>query len=73
MKGRLKKMLFRHYKGGLYRVLIESALHSETQEEVTVYLSVETGKVWVRPTSMFHELVQIDDDNWVPRFTGVRE
>ncbi|MEK4711153.1 DUF1653 domain-containing protein [Bacillus sp. FSL R10-2780] len=60
-------MLYRHYKGGLYRTLSEVACHSETGEEMVVYMSVETGKVWVRPSKMFHESV-IDDGSIVPRF-----
>ena len=65
-------MLYRHYKGGLYRVLHEG-FHSETLEEMTVYMSVKDGKVWVRPSSMFHELVQVDDEYWLPRFTEIDE
>lgn len=65
-------MLYTHYKGGLYRVLYE-AVHTETNEDMTVYMSIKDGAIWIRPTSMFHELVQMDDDTWVPRFTTVKE
>ena len=66
-------MLYRHYKGGLYRVLVEPAFHSETQEEMIVYVSVETGKVWVRPAEIFHGLVTLEDGNMVPRFIDIHE
>jgi hypothetical protein len=48
--------LYRHYKGGLYEKL-HDATHSETQEPVVVYRSVETGRVWVRPAAMWSETV----------------
>ncbi|EJR51828.1 DUF1653 domain-containing protein [Bacillus cereus group sp. RP32] len=66
-------MLYRHYKGGLYRTLSEVAYHSETGEEMVVYISVETGKVWVRPSRMFDESVLDENDEIVPRFKEVSE
>lgn len=60
-------MLYRHYKGGLYRVVFEG-LYEPTMEEVTIYMSVETGKVWVRPTKVFHEIITLDNGKFVPRF-----
>lgn len=42
----------RHYKGGLY-TWIGEALHSETEEPLTVYLSAD-GRMWCRPAEMFH-------------------
>jgi hypothetical protein len=80
MKSRLKeyfverggeRMLYRHYKGNLYRVLIDSAFHSETQEEMVVYMSVNDGKVWIRPAKMFHELVDLPEGRVVQRFSEV--
>lgn len=66
-------MLYRHYKGGLYRVLVDPAFHSETQEEMVVYMSVKNGKVWVRPSKMFHELVDLPNGQVVQRFAEVNE
>lgn len=40
-------MLYKHYKGGLYRVIGEG-IHTETSEELTFYLSCETGKLYAR-------------------------
>ena len=58
--------LYRHYKGGIYEVLAE-ARYTETQEELIVYRSLETGKTWVRPKAIFFG--KTDDGR--PRFTKV--
>ena len=49
---------YRHYKGGEYTVL-GVARHSETDELLVVYRP-EYGErdLWVRPQSMFTELVE---------------
>ena len=49
---------YRHFKGNVYRVL-HIAKHSETLEEMVVYQAMygERG-VWVRPKSMFDELIE---------------
>ena len=51
--------IYRHYKGGIYQVL-GTALSSETQEQLIVYKSVETGIIWIRPEKMFIEQVNVD-------------
>jgi hypothetical protein len=51
--------LYRHYKGGLYKVL-GTARHSETLELLVVYEALyknDLGQLWVRPLSMFLESV----------------
>lgn len=51
---------YRHFKGGEYEVL-GIALHSETQEEMVVYRALYgEGKVWVRPKSMWNDVVERD-------------
>jgi len=48
--------LYRHFKGGEYE-LLNVARHSETQELLAVYGSVEDREtIWVRPLEMFTEL-----------------
>jgi len=48
---------YRHYKGNLYEVLY-LATHSETLEPMVVYRALYGVKgVWVRPASMWNELV----------------
>lgn len=50
------------------------AKHSETLEDVVVYEALyenDESKYWVRPLSMFEELVNIDGKK-VPRFRFIR-
>lgn len=55
----LKKGIYRHYKGGEYRILNE-ALNSETKEEQVIYQDIKNeSKIWVRPKKMFLEEVEI--------------
>ena len=56
---------YRHYKGNLYEI-IGFAKHSETLEDMIVYRAVSDGKTWVRPYSMWNEVV---DDKGTLRFT----
>jgi len=49
----LVRDLWRHRKGGLYE-LVGEARHSETGEELTVYVG-EDGQLWARPREMFHD------------------
>jgi hypothetical protein len=62
--------LYRHYKGGEYRVL-GVARHSETLEPLVVYQALygERG-LWVRPAAMFMETVARPGGS-VPRFSQV--
>jgi hypothetical protein len=57
---------YRHDKGGLYEV-VGIARHSETEEELVVYRALASGGLWVRPATMFGELVEVDGVS-VPRF-----
>ena len=59
--------IYKHYKGNLYKI-ITLANHSETLEDMIVYKSVDTGKVWVRPAKMWNETV---DSKGTLRFTLV--
>lgn len=64
---RIKPGLYRHYKGNLYRVL-SLARHSETCEELVVYIDVsDPEKVWVRPAGMWNETVLVNGVQ-MPRF-----
>ena len=56
---------YRHYKGNEYKI-IAFAKHSETCEDMIVYQSTESGATWVRPRSMWNEIV---DDKGTLRFT----
>ncbi len=59
--------LYRHYKGGQYRVM-GVARHSETDETLVVYRCLyDNDSLWVRPLFMFLERVLVDGKQ-VPRF-----
>ena len=61
---------FRHLKGNLYR-LEGFAKDSETLEEMVVYRALygERG-VWVRPASMWNEIIERDGKTF-RRFTKI--
>lgn len=63
----IKTGLYRHFKGGLYRV-IGTGLHSETQEQLVVYKSTLDGWIWLRPVSMWSDIVEYEGAS-VQRFT----
>jgi hypothetical protein len=56
----IKLGIYRHFKGNLYQV-VGFAKHSETEEEMVVYKALygEQG-TWVRPASMWEELVEAE-------------
>ena len=56
---------YKHYKGNLYKI-IAFAKHSETCEDMIVYQSIKDGATWVRPKSMWNEII---DKNGTLRFT----
>lgn len=51
---------YRHYKGKNY-VVLGTARHSETEEELVVYrLDYGDYSLWVRPRAMFEETIELD-------------
>ena len=67
-EGVTKGDLYQHFKGEIYEVL-GVAIHTETKEELIVYRSLETDKMWMRPKKMFFG----ETDTGVPRFAKVGE
>jgi len=71
----IKPGIYRHYKGKYYLV-IGVGRHSETLEEMVVYMALyehpEFGRnaLWIRPKQMFTEMVEVDGKK-VPRFQYV--
>jgi len=52
--------IYRHYKGNQYEV-IGFAKHSETLEEMVIYKALYGEySTWVRPLSMWENLIEID-------------
>lgn len=56
---------YKHYKGNLYKI-IALGKHSENLKEMIVYQSVKDGQIWIRPKSMWNEII---DNNGTLRFT----
>ena len=66
----IKKGLYRHFKGNIYRIL-HIAKHSETLEEMVVYQAMYgEGGIWVRPLSMFEEEIERDGKT-IRRFSPI--
>ena len=62
--------LYRHYKGGQYRVL-GTVRHSESLEPMTLYQALYGQQgLWVRPAAMFGETVHVDGQ-WQARFERI--
>ncbi|MCM1265720.1 MAG: DUF1653 domain-containing protein [Candidatus Gastranaerophilales bacterium] len=57
--------IYKHYKGNLYKI-IALAKHSETEEDMIVYESLKTDDIWVRPATMWNNVI---DDKGTLRFT----
>jgi len=52
--------VYRHYKGYEYEV-VGFARHSETLEDMVIYRALYGDRgVWVRPLTMWEELVEVD-------------
>jgi hypothetical protein len=71
----MKPGIYKHSKTGNEYRLHFIAKHSETLEDMVVYEALydnEKSKFWVRPVSMFEEIVEIKGQK-VPRFVWVRE
>lgn len=68
----LKPGIYKHYKGNDYEVFTV-ARHSETQEELVVYKALygERG-MWVRPLTMFTEIIKKEGKE-VERFAFYKE
>lgn len=50
--------IYRHYKGGKCQLLY-IAKHSDTEEDLAIYVSLNDLKVWVRPATDFFGTVSI--------------
>ena len=62
-------MKYRHYKGGIYKVICEARLESDPSVIMMVYKS-EDDSVWTRPRIVFFECVQ-HEGKTVPRFARI--
>lgn len=62
--------IYRHFKGGKYKIL-GLAHDSETLDKVVIYQSLVDNKVWVRPEKMFLGVVK-KEDKMVKRFALIK-
>jgi len=53
----MKTGRYLHYKGNYY-IVIGTALHSETEEELVIYHPEYSDQLWARPRLMFEALIQ---------------
>lgn len=69
---KVKKGIYQHFKGHTYRV-IGIGKHSETLEEMVIYVNVEDeNDIWIRPEKMFLENVTRNGKTF-PRFEFIGE
>lgn len=73
-----RSAVYRHFRGGLYRVLFVATESTNGRPRVptVVYVSLENGSVNVRDEAEFHEMVEGNDHDslvMVPRFAFERE
>lgn len=62
--------IYKHFKGGYYLVC-EIARHTETDEEMVIYISLnDSGVVWARPLELWEAPVYTEDGE-IPRFVEV--
>jgi hypothetical protein len=62
----IKLGIYKHYKGGMYKVL-GIGRHTEENQELVIYQSLETNDIWIRPVEMFFEIVKTENYQG-PRF-----
>ena len=56
--------IYKHYKGDLY-IVEDIAYNSETEEKMVVYRALYgDNKLWVRPYSMFMDIVNKNDQKY---------
>ncbi|MEG1565359.1 MAG: DUF1653 domain-containing protein [Bacilli bacterium] len=67
MNNSMKDHIYRHFKGNLYKVVC-IANNTETEELSVVYKGLVDGRIWVRPYSMWNEII---DEKGTKRFTEV--
>lgn len=51
--------VYKHYKGGIYKVL-SLATHTETSDPLVIYQSIHFGSIYARPLSMWEDLCECD-------------
>lgn len=76
----MKPGLYRHYRGGLYRLLFVAETHHHNGDLDAVYVSLSTGKLVTRPYARdsrnddsWTDVVEWPDGQWRQRFAPFDE
>ncbi|MFA6994920.1 MAG: nucleotide exchange factor GrpE [Patescibacteria group bacterium] len=69
---KLKKGIYRHYKGGEYRIVGEARSTVDDQEKMVVYESLKDSQIWLRSVQEFLSEVEVAGEK-KPRFEWLRE
>ncbi len=56
--------IYKHYKGGTYEI-ISMAFHTETNEKMVVYKSLNFGSIHVRPYDIFFGKNDLNEDRFI--------
>lgn len=68
----VKLGIYKHFKGGEYKLLGIGRHSEDINQEFAVYQSLKTGYIWIRPLKIFLE--NVDKEGYKgPRFVWVRE
>jgi molecular chaperone GrpE len=67
----IKLGIYRHYKGGEYRILGEARL-TDQEAKMVVYQSLRDEQLWIRPLKEFLAEVEVNGET-KPRFEFLRE
>ena len=63
--------VYKHYKGGLYRVL-GIGKHTESKGDIVLYQSIDHGSFWARPLREWNDRIPIARQGaTIPRFEKV--
>lgn len=73
MKVRYPKIggIYHHYKGGTYEVL-SMAKHSETDEPMVIYKSIQFGSVHARPLDLWFNKIEVKGEIDTERFVLIK-
>lgn len=52
--------LYRHYKGGVYKLLLDSVTCEATGQRLVVYSDAQTGATYARPFVEFFGAIDLD-------------
>jgi hypothetical protein len=68
VKKNKKLVRYRHYKGGIYKLVCEATQEADLKPAI-VYRAPD-GSLWIRPASVFFEMIEVGG-KMVQRFTEI--